>query len=491
LQKLHNTRDGRYSADVAKLFARYLEDHTGLGELFPGDFDDRRRRFEDPGLDWEKDGPTIISKPYVVMELVNGEALHVAIDREWRQQQSRGQDLPRMSLQEKRDVLLQATRALEYLATFGLIHRDFRGCNIHLEERESDEQGCRLKVLDLGVMITDEDRQQTNTNDAVQAFRKRGDTEEKKKRYDWLPWEVRAAADGTGPPLNFEKPIYSFDMFSLGVLALHLLIGRVEARELLARMERDMNMSSWSCDTNLLGLDPALHRRMVGVAAQRPTPSEVLKSLEVNLALPERKAELGRQMPRAPVAQRPDTGPEVTLSRTRSSSLSPSPPPLRPTRIVQRDVQLGYAAKAAPQRLLVPPRPEGTNLKVAAPKTAAPRLNVPKRTGPGRGPNHRGRSRSCSYSEYSEDSFCPPSLKRVREEESMLRAQKSARPKAPVPRRAEVSDNFADRNEKQHLLESLRSVRAAVSSWSRLQEDLPSTTSSCWVLTFPLEMAKP
>ena len=66
-----------------------------------------------------------------------------------------------------------------------------------------------------------------------------------------LPWEVRISADGIGPPLNFEKPVrlprgfslllggegtnnrwlqvHSFDMFSLGVLALHLTIGRTEA----------------------------------------------------------------------------------------------------------------------------------------------------------------------------------------------------------------------------------------------------------------------
>ncbi|CAE7456076.1 unnamed protein product, partial [Symbiodinium sp. KB8] len=92
-----------------------------------------------------------------------------------------------------------------------------------------------------GVSIT---RTRSNTNDAVQAhlgldeaFRKRGETEEKRRRYDWLPWEVRNAADGLGPPLNFEKPVHSFDMFSLGVLALHLTIGRTEARQRLSEME--------------------------------------------------------------------------------------------------------------------------------------------------------------------------------------------------------------------------------------------------------------
>ncbi|CAJ1412908.1 unnamed protein product [Effrenium voratum] len=294
MQKLHNAQDGRYCEKAANLFARYLEDHTGLLQILPGDFDSRRRHFETPGLDWEKDGPTlVVSSPYVVMELVEGEALHVAMDREWRlPSKHSAKDPPPMTIQEKREVLVQAARALEYLATFGLIHRDFRGCNMHLAERAESGKDCVLKVLDLGVMITDEDWQQSNTNDAVQAFRKRGETEEKRRRYDWLPWEVRSAADGIGPPLNFEKPVHSFDMFSLGVLALHLTIGRTEARLRLSAMEhagagKDLTAVE-VIDTSMLGLDPVLHRYMLGPAALRPTPSEVVKAIEVKLAEPQK-----------------------------------------------------------------------------------------------------------------------------------------------------------------------------------------------------------
>ena len=39
-----------------------------------------------------------------------------------------------------------------------------------------------------------------------QAFRRRGDTEEKRKRYDWLPWE--AGDSGTTMPL-LGWPIFS------------------------------------------------------------------------------------------------------------------------------------------------------------------------------------------------------------------------------------------------------------------------------------------
>ncbi|CAE7840461.1 unnamed protein product [Symbiodinium sp. CCMP2592] len=148
LQKLHNTKDGRYCESAAKLFARYLEDYTGLLQVFPGDFDARRKKFETPGMDWEKEGPIVsVASPYVVMELVEGEPLHVAMDREWPGPCGpSGHDPPPMSVHEKRQVLLQAARALEYLATFGLIHRDFRGCNMHLAERATESSPCKLKA---------------------------------------------------------------------------------------------------------------------------------------------------------------------------------------------------------------------------------------------------------------------------------------------------------------------------------------------------------
>lgn len=332
LQKIHNRQDGRYCESSAKLFARYLEDHTGLLQVCPGSFDERRKRFETPGLDWEKDGPTVVAAPYVVMELVEGEAMHVAMDREWRAPSKHGvKDPPPMTVEEKRQVLIQAARALEYLATFGLIHRDFRGCNMHLAERAVDGAECVLKVLDLGVMITDEDWQQSNTNDAVQAFRRRGETEEKRRRYDWLPWEVRISADGIGPPLNFEKPVHSFDMFSLGVLALHLTIGRTEARSRLSAMEsagagKDLTAVE-VIDTSMLGLDPMLHRYMLGPAALRPAPSVVVRSIEAKLADPQKlpltsKANVGR-LPRGRGVNSGPLGPEVTLSRTRSPTIWP------------------------------------------------------------------------------------------------------------------------------------------------------------------------
>lgn len=40
-------------------------------------------------LSWHMPRPTVVAAPYVVMELVEGEAMHVAMDREWRMPQPR------------------------------------------------------------------------------------------------------------------------------------------------------------------------------------------------------------------------------------------------------------------------------------------------------------------------------------------------------------------------------------------------------------------
>lgn len=274
LWRLHNEYDSRHRPTQASIFVRYLEDHTGFSEIAPPDFDAKRKIYEAPSFDWEKDGPPLPARPYVVMELVKGEALQSAIDRENRKTKEGREDLPILKPADKCQVLMQCAKALDYLSVFGLIHRDFRGCNMHIVRNANN--GFAIKVLDLGVMISAEDGQSENTNSAVQAFKRRGETDEKKKRYDWLPWEVRLAADGIGPPINFAPPSHSFDIFSFGVLALHLLFGKVAAREVLDRIA-DLKEKPWEEDTKDLKLDPRMIQKMLGVAANRPAPSEILQ----------------------------------------------------------------------------------------------------------------------------------------------------------------------------------------------------------------------
>lgn len=80
-------------------------------------------------------------------------------------------------------------------------------------------------------------------------------------------------------------------------------------------------------DTSMLGLDPTLHRYMLGPAGQRPAPSAVVRSIEAKLADPQKlpstsKANAGR-LPRGRGVNSGPLGPEVTLSRTRSPTIWP------------------------------------------------------------------------------------------------------------------------------------------------------------------------
>ena len=102
---------------------------------------------------------------------------------------------------------------------FGLIHRDFSACNLHLVARNGSTSGAQLKVLDFGVMISTEQETQTSAqNETMKAFRRCMAT--KGIRPPALPWEVRAGVNGNGPVMNYALPVHSFDVFSVGVLSL-------------------------------------------------------------------------------------------------------------------------------------------------------------------------------------------------------------------------------------------------------------------------------
>lgn len=276
---LHSEWDPSYDKSKAQFFARYVEDQTGFAVFGPEGFDKKRRAYEATDFNWDKDGPEIPERPYVVMELVTGEPLHTVIDREFYPPKKKGTEAPppALTVVEKHEVLLQAAQALEYLVPFGLIHRDFRGCNMHLVSRKGPNTTTQLKVLDLGIMICAEDGQEHNSNQAVQAFQRKGMDEDKKRRYDWLPWEVRKGADGTGQAVNFSPPAHSFDVFSLGVLALHMLIGRTKTRDFLEALKHSEKSR---VNSKPIGLDPEVLVRMFHDSPEkRPTPREVCEAL--------------------------------------------------------------------------------------------------------------------------------------------------------------------------------------------------------------------
>ncbi|CAK0884188.1 unnamed protein product, partial [Prorocentrum cordatum] len=221
MQRLHNPRDKRHDPRGADLFVRYLEDQTGFVKHGFDEFDKVRLRYEDPAFLWAEHcfDPPLAARPYVVLELVGGRLLQSVID---------DKHAPLVA-QEKRAVVRMCSEALVYMRRFGVIHRDFRGCNMFLQERAPQS---RLKVIDLGFMISTEPPQQKNPNAAVRCAWQ-GDAT-KKVRFDWAPPEVRAR----GSP-NFGAPACCFDVYSLGVLVLKLLRGRAKTQELLETQKFD------------------------------------------------------------------------------------------------------------------------------------------------------------------------------------------------------------------------------------------------------------
>eukprot|EP00747_Dinoflagellata_sp_TGD_P168704 gnl/TRDRNA2_/TRDRNA2_195718_c0_seq1.p1 gnl/TRDRNA2_/TRDRNA2_195718_c0~~gnl/TRDRNA2_/TRDRNA2_195718_c0_seq1.p1 ORF type:complete len:508 (+),score=79.36 gnl/TRDRNA2_/TRDRNA2_195718_c0_seq1:102-1625(+) len=277
LKRLHCEEDARYDPAFARLFVRCLEDHSGFPTV--GDFDAHRRRMESPAFTWEQLPSKVPARqrPYIVLELLPGETLHAATScsRVVTPESSHAVSpvaLPTpLSPEQRSVVLLQLSRACEYLRRFGLAHRDLRACNVQLCRRLPS---CEVKVLDLGVAVATEKSLRCNASPAVHVFGKDGEAQ---PGYDWLPWEVRAG------DLNFEWPAHSFDVFSLGVLWLELLTSRAGARGILTRLAANepwctvaghvaAHLPQSTAATALLG-------RLLGKAEHRPTPSEVIDML--------------------------------------------------------------------------------------------------------------------------------------------------------------------------------------------------------------------
>jgi serine/threonine-protein kinase len=84
-------------------------------------------------------GVTEDGRPYIVMELLVGEALDHRIER-----------LGRISLQETARILGQVARALQRAHDAGIIHRDLKPENIYLVRSPDDEDEI-AKVLDFGI----------------------------------------------------------------------------------------------------------------------------------------------------------------------------------------------------------------------------------------------------------------------------------------------------------------------------------------------------
>jgi len=266
LERLHNQKSRWYKADRAAHFAKYLEDHTGRWAAPELDFEAERTVFEAADFRWDgfRPSPPAPACPYVVMELVPGRTLHSCLGL--------GHDKamdPPLTTQEKKMLAKQLAEAVEYMSSFGLIHRDFRTTNLLLVGRGS---AGRIRVIDLGHTIAAEHEQVKNRSAVVRCSWK----ESKQKRFDWAPMEVKSEKDSG---VNFSFPVHAFDVFSLTVLLLQLETGSLQAARAAALRLTEGNGDT-SRRVGALGLDEELLRRMLGPAATRPRPLEVLMAVE-------------------------------------------------------------------------------------------------------------------------------------------------------------------------------------------------------------------
>eukprot|EP00747_Dinoflagellata_sp_TGD_P219442 gnl/TRDRNA2_/TRDRNA2_91552_c0_seq2.p1 gnl/TRDRNA2_/TRDRNA2_91552_c0~~gnl/TRDRNA2_/TRDRNA2_91552_c0_seq2.p1 ORF type:complete len:548 (+),score=95.55 gnl/TRDRNA2_/TRDRNA2_91552_c0_seq2:37-1680(+) len=269
-QCLHNAEDSRFDSDSAQLYIRYLEDHTGFPAYeAAAEFSAVRHLYESPNLNWSQISfdPPLPPLPYVVMELAIGRSLAKVLGGHG--------DVPERAFtaKERRSIDAQAIQAIEYLGSFGLLHRDFRGSNVHLAGRGDH---CRIKVLDLGLVITASEVHIANPNSAVRACWNRSD-----KQYDWVPPEAK-----TKPLANFAVPVHSFDTYSLAVFMMRMHGGKKWTREMLKHPDSMRSHRKWKRSVDTKGLDSTLINLMLSSAPEkRPPPRDVRAALFGNLLI--------------------------------------------------------------------------------------------------------------------------------------------------------------------------------------------------------------
>jgi len=222
------------------------------------EFETQRRKYEASNLNWGSvtGMGTWTKQPYLVFELLPGRTLHQTL-------KSSQTCSSALSVSDKHIIVHQLAKACQYLASFGLIHRDLRACNIQI---------CQLapapvvKVLDLGVTIVAAEHLRINSNPSVHVFNGF------KPGYDWLPWETYNGK------LNFEWPAHAFDMFSLGVLWLEIFAGKAQTRQLLARILQGAAVTR-SCVSYIHRDAQNVVRQLLGPVSTRPSPQKVLQVL--------------------------------------------------------------------------------------------------------------------------------------------------------------------------------------------------------------------
>lgn len=257
LTKLHCLEHPHYDSEMSKLFVKYFEDHTGF-RTSKADFDEHRRQHEADHFDWSEVRP-LPGRPYVVMEYLPGQALWAILNPKIRAETK----TPAITPEERQLILLQVAKACVYLQKHQLIHRDLRPCNVQICRRG---RRCQVKILDFGVMIAAERSLRQCQSSAVRVF---GANRTPQDGYDWLPPEVWSKG------LNFEWPAHSFDMFSLGVLWLNLLLGHDGTKEVMLQVARQVPWAT-SARWKVIPEEAAqILEKLLQASPKRPEPLEV------------------------------------------------------------------------------------------------------------------------------------------------------------------------------------------------------------------------
>jgi len=300
MQLLHNPKDVRYCPDGSSLIMRYLEDHTEFRPQPEVDLQSDGILYEEDTYDfsWYSQPTPLPENPYLVMELLKGDTLNKCLTR------SLGFDE-----KAKKAVFLQTTLAVDYLESFGLIHRDIRPINLVVTESSSSSVAVKVTVIDLGHCICAKAVKQRSTSPVVHV----------RWLQDmlWAPPEVIPNSTNKGAQrerkVNFSLPTHSFDVYSLAVLALQLIyVKESKVQAAIAKL-----VASERCLGQMFGFphaDKLLHK-MLGPPEKRPFPRLIAESiLEGKL----KSGELKRPLP-ASSAQEPSQRRHKEQKRERES----------------------------------------------------------------------------------------------------------------------------------------------------------------------------
>jgi len=409
LTRLHNQRHRLFCRKRAKYFLRYLGDYTGVWSDYADEFEVERQLFEAGDFKWENirlpgNFPAL---PYVTMEFIPGETLYTAMG--W------PHDPPtrcRLSERDCQEIAVQAAEALTYLCDHKLIHRDFRHMNIMVLPPDLRTPNLWMKVIDFGHTISADEISRRSPSLVVRCNWK--EDRAKRKTFDWAPGEVKAGASAqVRRAPNFALPGHAFDVFSLAMLVLQLGCGSIrEARYRAIGLTSPQARGGdggeeEAAGGQTLGFEVALLRRMLGSAAKRPSPREVVREVRLHARC---------------------LSPETPSTAAPSSSLYSSL----------------YSGEAAQQGLRggPPPAPPPALAAAAAAAAPAPRGGGCCASSPGGG---RDRSRSRRRQGPAEECEDDSSDEEARRHEAMLEAlaarQHTAENPPSPPERPPPTDN--------------------------------------------------